>query len=406
MKTHLHIPLLLCLLPSLVGATENEHCKTTAWDGRAWTTTTGCHQVPLDYQDAGAGSLDLYYELSVPSQESLGTIIVFHGGPAYPREHLHESGWLWESLRTHFTLLYFHQRGAGYSGLVATKAELQGKEHLYTLDAIAQDAVGLHRALLKKEKVVLFGKSAGGFIALRYALDHPDLVSGLILAATSPHHGYISSRTQVKAAFFRELDRRYPGFLANTRRAFEVLEPGPLASLTPFRELFSNGDVIEPILLDLSYTLTGQFEIIAMTRDLAQRRYSLLLERLKTGRKTLRSTGLESIPVLNLITCREFDYGRSNPTACNDLEPVTLYDVRPRLKELKVPVLVLSGRYDPILPPQFQEDIVRNLETEHKWHILEMSAHMIFQEQPFACVRFILDFLHVPRQQMPQSPAL
>jgi len=406
MRKFVQILSLFCLLPGVAQAEETDHCRPDSRAGRAWTTRTGCQEVPLEHGNAEAGTLEIYYELSIPELESQGAIIVFHGGPAYPRKHLHESGWLWESLRTHFTLLYFHQRGAGYSGRVVTKDELKGKEHLYTLEAIVRDSVILHKALLGPEKAILFGKSAGGFIALLYGLDYPELVSGLIVAATSPYHGYISSRDKVKAAFFREMNRRYPGFVANTRRSFEVLEPGPFAAFPPLKDLFITGDVIEPILLDLSYTLTGQFEIIALTRDVAHRRFSLLLERVKAGRKTLRITGLESVAVLNLITCREFNYAKSNPAACGAIETTTLYDVRPRLKELKVPVLVLSGQYDPILPPSFQEEIVKYLETKHEWHVLEMSAHMLFQEQPMACVRLILDFLNVPRQQMPQSPAL
>ena len=87
-------------------------------------------------------------------------------------------------------------------------------------------------------------------------------------------------------------------------------------------------------------------------------------------------------------------------------ELATLYDVRDELASLPIPTLILSGRFDPILPPRFQQEIAEAMGDFAQWHILELSAHMIFQEQPRASSELVLDFLQINRQQPAQTPAL
>jgi pimeloyl-ACP methyl ester carboxylesterase len=68
--------------------------------------------------------------------------------------------------------------------------------------------------------------------------------------------------------------------------------------------------------------------------------------------------------------------------------------------------LVLSGRHDPVLPPSFQEVIARGVSGPVVWKVLELSGHMIFQEQPNASAAAVLEFLRIPAQQPAQTPAL
>ncbi|MBM4352280.1 MAG: alpha/beta hydrolase [Deltaproteobacteria bacterium] len=383
-----------------------DECSRVTREYPLWTEESGCIDAPWNASDPAAGTFPLYYELSRPKGPSIADLIVFHGGPGYPRRHLQRGGELWESLRAHCTILYFHQRGSGFSARVADASALAGREGLFTLDRIVDDTWLLHQELLGGHPAVLVGKSAGGFLAMKFALAHPESTRSLVLAATSPHHGYISRRNAVKTGFFLSLDERWPGFLAALGRARAYLDRadaddiGPLAAL-PVRE-----DLLESMFFDLAYTLDGQFEMVAMARDLAERRFGLFLARAAAGKETLRPTGLESDAVLNLITCRELRFADANPLACSNQSEGELYDLRDRLHELSVPVLVLSGRYDPILPPPFQEEIVRNLPGMPEWHVLELSSHMLFEEQPKACTVYILDFLGIPRQQLPQSPGL
>jgi len=398
--------LLLITLLALPVSAVADPCEPDSAREGTWTTRTGCVTVPLDYRDPAGGRQAIYYEMSEPDGDPLGNLIVFHGGPAYPRKHLQKRSYMWRTLRSHFRVLYFHQRGSGYSGRVETREQLEGRRHLYTLEAVVGDTDILHRQLLAGKPAVLMGKSAGGFVALKYALKYPARIQALILAATSPHHGYISRRTGVKGEFFRTLDQRYPGFRAAHVRAHEVLAPGILEEIEPLKEFLLKVDLLDSVFFDLSYTLDGQFEIVSIARDVAARRFELLLERISHGRKTLKTTGMESVAVLNNITCREFRYGETNPGACAGVETAPPYDVRGELGRLEMPVLVLSGRYDPILPPRFQKEIVDALNTDVRWHILELSAHMLFQEQPRATAIYVLEFLDIPFQQPSQAPGL
>ena len=381
-------------------------CKGAKTEGPAWMTTSGCIETPFEHEVPDGEKFRTYYEISRPKEQSMGSIVVFHGGPAYPRKHMHSNGYIWAALRAHFTVLYFHQRGSGYSGRITEATQLEKTRHLYSLGHIVDDAEFLRRKLLGNQNIILIGKSAGGFIALLYAIKHPDVTAAVVLAATSAHHGYISERNRVKREFFAGLDKRYPGFAAHRRRANEITDLNLLKELTNLKEILVRGNVLESVFFDLSYTLKGQFETVAIARDLADRRYDLLAKRLAEGRKTLRGTGLESIPVLNNISCRELEFEKTNPAGCVSKDKGREFDVRKRLGELKMPVLVLSGQYDPILPPVFQEEIVDGLKTEVTWHILDMSAHMIFQEQPNACAKYVLEFLGVYHQQPAQTPGL
>jgi pimeloyl-ACP methyl ester carboxylesterase len=394
----------LLTLPSLAHA--EDPCRPHERAGEAWRTSTGCLTVPWDDADESAGDFSLYFELSEPTTAAVGNLIVLHGGPAYPRRHLQERGPLWQGLRAHYRILYFHQRGSGHSARIASRNELSDREDLFTLAHTVTDAHHLQQELLGGEPVTLMGKSAGGFIAILFALRYPTETKRLILAATTAQHEYISRRHVVKENYLLSLEERYPGFLDEHERALAVLRPGFLSDVPAVKDLLLRVDILENVIFDLSYTLAGQFETVAITRDVADHRFDLLLKRVTAGRKTLRSTGMESLAVLNHITCREFAFSRSNPDACQLPELATLYDVREELASLAIPTLVLSGRFDPILPPRFQQEIAEAMGDQAQWHVLELSAHMLFMEQPRASAELVLDFLQINRQQPAQTPAL
>jgi proline iminopeptidase len=74
-------------------------------------------------------------------------------------------------------LVYYDHRHNGRSG----RPPVETLSHAQ----LAADAEGL-RKLLGLGKVVVLGHSYGGFIALEYALRHPDSVSHLIPQDTAP----------------------------------------------------------------------------------------------------------------------------------------------------------------------------------------------------------------------------
>jgi pimeloyl-ACP methyl ester carboxylesterase len=117
---------------------------------------------------ASANGIRIYFEL-----HGSGPFLTLIGG-------LGTATWLWEqnipTLSKHFTVLAYDNRGAGKSDI---------PEGPYTIQQMAQDLAGLLQ-YLNIARTHLLGVSMGGYIAQEFALDYPEYVDHLILAATTP----------------------------------------------------------------------------------------------------------------------------------------------------------------------------------------------------------------------------
>lgn len=117
--------------------------------------------------------IELYYEI-----QGTGTPLLLLAGLGYP-------GWQWHKmaplLASHCQVILPDNRGVGRS------SKPPGP---YTASMLAADAMGLLDAL-NIEQAVILGHSMGGFVAQALALEYPQRVRKLILAATNfggPHH--------------------------------------------------------------------------------------------------------------------------------------------------------------------------------------------------------------------------
>jgi pimeloyl-ACP methyl ester carboxylesterase len=117
---------------------------------------------------APANDINLYFEL-----HGSGPFLTLIGG-------LGTATWLWENnipaLSQHFTVLVYDNRGAGKSDI---------PDGPYTIRQMAEDLAGLLQ-YLNISRTHLLGVSMGGYIAQEFALDYPECVDHLILAATTP----------------------------------------------------------------------------------------------------------------------------------------------------------------------------------------------------------------------------
>jgi pimeloyl-ACP methyl ester carboxylesterase len=119
------------------------------------------------------------------------------------------------ALEVHLTMVYVEALGTGDSGRLASHPD----GYTRSLYAEAIDRLIDH---LRLDKVHLMGHSYGGFVAQRYALDHPDRLSGLILyeslAAAGAEQGVEAAR---QVAEFAEECRKpeVPGVLAAFHRS-------------------------------------------------------------------------------------------------------------------------------------------------------------------------------------------
>lgn len=103
-----------------------------------------------------------------------GPLCLAHpGGPGLDSAYLHGA-----ALENHFTVAYIDPIGTGSSTRIPDPEEY----------SIARD-VGVVEAIRRKlglDKVCLIGHSYGGFVALSYAVAHPEHVRGMFLYSTTP----------------------------------------------------------------------------------------------------------------------------------------------------------------------------------------------------------------------------
>src|SRR6266571_767234 len=103
------------------------------------------------------------------------TIILLHGGPGFDHTPYKQ---LYAPLTEIAQLVYYDHRGNGRSE--------SGPHDRWTLDQWADDLRTLCD-VLGIERPIVFGASFGGFVALNYAIRHPEHPARLVLASTTAH---------------------------------------------------------------------------------------------------------------------------------------------------------------------------------------------------------------------------
>ncbi|MFW6198882.1 MAG: alpha/beta fold hydrolase, partial [Acidobacteriota bacterium] len=180
-------------------------------------------------------------------------VVVLHGGPGIGSAYL--QGPLTELLGGERQLLFYDQRGSGYSGGVEDPERLTMERLVGDLDTVRRRA-GL-------ESMDLLGHSFGGLLAIHYSLEHPARVGRLILVDPDPatrqlwerHRERVAARTSAALAAeisaieedpgFREDPDRVESWLGLRMRAY-VAEPAD-AERIEFR-------LAEPVLRNLAVT--------------------------------------------------------------------------------------------------------------------------------------------------------
>lgn len=238
------------------------------------------------------------------------TLLAIPGGPGFDHAHLRPG---LDPLADTARIVYVDPRNTGRSP--------QPPLDEWTLEQTADDL-----AALELGPVFAFGHSAGGFTALHFALRHPALVRGLILASTSPTFLAIDDPAPPPSLLERagpeaaEVARRLFGGDASpeTLMAFAV-------QVAPFYAGPPHMDVPPRIfpLSEFNHEVGGHF------------------------------------------------FGRIAPT----------YDVRPRLAEIEVPALVVVGGWDWVIAPARGRLIATSLPRAELLDLPD-AGHFAFIEEP------------------------
>jgi 3-oxoadipate enol-lactonase len=202
----------------------------------------------------------------------------------------------------------------------------------YTVPMMAQDTAGLMDALDIRQAVVM-GHSLGGFIAQELAVSRPDLVGKLILGATT-HGG--------------------PKVIPITPEALEVL-------------LNREGDPVELVKRGIA---------VACAPGFAERQPQVVQE------------------------CLGYRFGNPVPPAQYQaqvaagaaMNALTDEQVSERLAGIQVPVLILFGEHDKVVPPG-NADLLAKQIPDSTVKILPNAGHIYPLETPQATVQAILGFL-------------
>jgi len=226
-------------------------------------------------------------------------------------------------------LVYFDHRGQGRSAA--------GDPAKYTLDENVEDMEAL-RVHLGLGPIVSIGTSYGGMVALAHAARYPASVSHLIAIVTAAHNGFMERSRQIVEARGTDEQKRVVGMLY--RGALDTVE-----------KVHHYYDIMGPM-----YSRRYDPEAAAKTR----------------GR------------------------GTSTPAALNRaFAPngwMQTYDIRPELKNITAPTLILAGRHDWICAPEFSEEIHR-LIPGSDLRIFEASSHSIRADEPAAMIDAIAGFV-------------
>ena len=263
-----------------------------------------------------------------------GPVLIAHsGGPGMDARSWDDFGKIDEFV----TLVAVHPRGSGLSGSSPEKA--------YLLPDYAADLEAL-RVHLGLEKPIVMGWSHGGMVVQQFAFTYPDSLSKLILFDTS--------------AYFGE-------FLGDIEASVQAFKDQPW-----YQESYAA----------LQKEWAGEFET---DEDMAQ----LWAEEMKfyfkqfDARAEAYHQRTKDLP-LRIESLKVF----------NDQEAGTM-DLRPHLKDITVPVLVLVGRHDFITNVAMAEEMVRHI-PDARLEIFEDSGHLALIEQPDAFYRVIRDFVFPP----------
>jgi len=263
-------------------------------------------------------------------------LVVLHGGPGLDHRYLVPD---LDALAASFRVVYYAQRGRGasHSG--------EGPEEV----SIASDVADLDqlRRHLGESRVALLGHSWGGLVATEYALAHPQRVSRLVLLSPSPvsHAGHVAQVSEWTA-------RRTPEQAAELERisADPAYQAGDIAADAAYALTHFASTVVDPAHLE---TLVGKLRLSYTPATIVAVR--------AISRRLLAETLLRED-----------------------------YDLLPRLRELPVPTMVITGD-DEFAPMSVMRGLAEAIPGA-RLEVLAGAGHFPYLERPDDCWRLVSEF--------------
>ena len=262
---------------------------------------------------------ELYY-----IEHGSGTpFLVMHGGLGVDHTYLRPT---LDPLGDNFKLIFYDHRGHGRSGRPPTNT--------ITYEQLADDANAL-RETLGYDKIGVIGNSAGGYIALHYAIRHQKNISYLILIDTAPAFDYMEELMAI-------VERKNP-----TPEIIATLNAPAAPTIEEFRHQFK---VLQPL-----YFYDFNSEVKEISDEIIDKM------------------------ILN-----------PEAAALNE-ELMPKYNISSQLTEIEVPTLILVGDEDFICPPS-QAKRMHNSIPNSELIIFKKCGHYPFFEARDEFFRVIHDW--------------
>jgi proline iminopeptidase len=264
-------------------------------------------------------------------------LLLIPGGPGASHTYLwpHLS-----SLSKQFRIIYYDPYGRGRSDAADDPAE-------YTFARDVDEIEGLRREL-HLSKINLYGHSYGAMVAQAYALKYPESLNHLILV--SPFHSAEAWQKGNNDTWNEQLRNQMP---ETWSRLQEMRSQGHLSCEEEYQR------VQDEISMIPSYYYDPSNATIRDSLDVNQHVYCQL-------------AGPDADMVLG-----------------GDM--VSL-DFRQKLKEIKIPTLIIAGRWDRTAIPRFTTQY-KELMPQASFVIFEKSGHLPFIEEPENHTGIVTDFL-------------
>lgn len=138
-----------------------------------------------------ADNVRLFYKIEGAGND---TLIVLHGGPSLGLGYMAAE---LKPLTNDYTVIYYDQRGSGFSTPLTDSSNLSIDKHISDLEAI--------RKHFQLNRIVIAGHSWGGMLTSRYAISYSDRVSKMILIdpMTPSQKAYNSHKANPENAVLR-----------------------------------------------------------------------------------------------------------------------------------------------------------------------------------------------------------
>jgi len=257
-------------------------------------------------------------------------LLLLHGGPGGAHDYMESMG---ELARGGRRVIMYDQLGCG-------KSPVPSNPDMWTVELFVEE-VDVVRQALGLERLHILGQSWGGMLGMEYALTQPEGVESLVICDS-------------------------PG-----RMDLWVEEANRLRADLP-------SDVQETLL---------KHEQAGTTDDPAYEEACLVFY----NRHVCRVPWSDSVSRSFAQMPNEVYMTMNGPSEFHCIGTLRTWDVTPRLGEITIPTLVISGRYDEATPKISKE--VSDAIPGAEWVLFEESSHMPHEEEPERFRQVVGDFL-------------